>query len=540
MCCAALLLVQDAAAAKIESVPEGPQYAHTVRQGDTLIGIADALLVRPADWPGLQKINRIANPRRLVPGSTISIPVAWLKEETARGEVVAVAGNVTGADGQRLSPGRALEPGSIVRTGRDGFVMLRTPDGADMVLAPSSEAQVNRLSRYVNTEYFSTVMRMVSGRIEATVRKLGGPSRFEVQSEFAVAGVRGTRFRVGADAAGKRGQLEVLEGEVGFAGAAQGTQTVAVAAGFGSATDASGRALPPVPLLAAPAILAADLMQERLVTRFRFPALSGAVRYLASVANDEQLRQIIEEASFDTPEIKFANLADGEYFLRARAVDALGIEGRDVVVRFRLKARPEPPLTSAPAPGGKLRSTTADFSWAANPDAAQYRIQIAEDEAFSRVVQEAAPTDTGFTSKTLPFGEYHWRVRSVRGTTDLGPWGDPRRFSLRPPPRTPEPPEESGDGLVFNWSGEPGQTFLFQVATDPQFVRVLVERTSNETRMTLARPDQGTYFLRLRATDADGFVGPFTAPQRFTVINRVIDGGGANLSTGDGSPVRLQ
>ena len=41
-------------------------------------------------------------------------------------------------------------------------------------------------------------------------------------------------------------------------------------------------------------------------------------------------------------------------------------------------------------------------------------------------------------------------------------------------------------------------------------------------------------------TDADGFGGPFTAPQRFTVINRVIDSGGANLSTSDGSPVRLQ
>lgn len=537
---ASLCAAQSATAAKSQPVPEGPQYPHTVRAGDTLIGIAESLLVRPADWPGLQKINRIANPRRLVPGSIINIPVAWLKEEAARGEVVTVAGNVSGADGQRLAPGRTLEPGSLIRTGHDGYATLRTPDGAEVLITPSSEAQVSRLSRYVNTSFFSTVMRMLSGRIEATVKSLSGPSRFEVQSEFAIAGVRGTRFRVGADAPARRGQVEVLEGEVGFSGAAPGAQAVAVAAGFGSATDASGRALPPVPLLAAPAILPADLMQERLVTRFRFPVVAGAARYRASVASDEQFRQVIEEAFFDTPEIKFANLADGDYFLRARAVDALGIEGRDVTLRFRLKARPEPPLTSAPAPGGKLRATAADFSWAANPDAAQYRIQIAEDEAFTRIVQEAAPSGTEFTSRALPFGEYHWRVRSVRGAADPGPWGDPRRFSLRPPPSTPEPPQESGDGLVFNWSGEPGQTFLFQVATDPQFVRVVTERTTKETRMTLARPDQGTYYLRLRATDADGFVGPFTAPQRFTVINRVVDGGGANLSTGDGSPVRLQ
>ena len=35
--------------------------------------------------------------------------------------------------------------------------------------------------------------------------------------------------------------------------------------------------------------------------------------------------------------------------LRVRAVDARGIEGRDAVFEFRLKARPEPPIQSAPA-----------------------------------------------------------------------------------------------------------------------------------------------------------------------------------------------
>ena len=66
----------------------------SVRDGDTLIGLSDRYLAKPADWPRLQRLNRVADPKRLQPGSTIRIPVAWLREEVDRAEVLSVAGNV--------------------------------------------------------------------------------------------------------------------------------------------------------------------------------------------------------------------------------------------------------------------------------------------------------------------------------------------------------------------------------------------------------------------------------------------------------------
>ena len=550
---ALLLLLAGGVAAAQGAEPPMATFDLKVGAGDTLIGLSERYLEKPADWTRLQRLNKIANPKRLQPGSIVRIPLAWLREELASAEILSVAGAATGGDGGRLAAGARLAPGAVVRTDADGFVTLRTPDGSLIAVQPRSEARISSVGRFVNTDIFSTLVRMVSGRIEALVNKLNGASRFEVQTDLAVAGVRGTKFRVAAERDGAAGKssarTEVLEGTVGFAAggtsglSGPGSTAVVVAAGYGSITDENGKPRPATALLPAPEIEAAAALQERLVARFRFPPVSGAGRYQAQVASDREFRMGIGDAAFTTPEIKFADLPDGEYFLRARAVDGLGLEGNDAVFAFRVKARPEPPLTTLPAPGGKLRATTATFNWAANPQAATYRIQIAEDEAFTRVVQDESVAEVEFTSKALPFGEYFWRVRSVRGSgsaADPGPWGDSRKFNLRPPPKSPEPPEETGDGIAFNWSGEPGQRFLLQLARDALFTQVVEARELAEPKATIARPPQGTYYLRVRATDADGFFGPFTAPQRFVIINRVRDSGGANLTTGDGNPVRLQ
>ena len=546
-----ILTIFAIAQAHADAELSGRELELTVRNGDTLIALAEQYLSKPAEWSGLQRLNRVANPKRLVPGSTLRIPVEWLRENAESAEVLSVAGSASREGSASLTPGDRLPPGTILRTGADGFVTLRVPDGSLIAIQPKSEARLAGIGRYVNTDIFSTVLRMVSGRVEAVVDKLRGPSRFEVQTDLAVAGVRGTHFRVAAEAGARpRAQAEVLEGRVEFAGAsadarapATTTMSVALAAGFGSVTDDNGKPRAAVSLLAAPEIIAADGLQERLVTRFRFPAITGASNYRAQVARDKDFRQGIAEGIFPTAEIKFADLPDGDYFLRARAADALGLEGRDAILAFKLKARPEPPLASAPAQNGKLRATIAEFAWAANPEAGSYRIQLAEDEAFARIVQDEPVSAETFTSKVLPFGDYYWRIRSIKGTgaaADPGPWGDARKFTLRPPPKTPEPPEEKADGLAFSWSAEPGQTFVFQIARDPLFTNMFEARNLTEPQATIARPPQGSYYLRVRATDADGFVGPFTAPQRFTVINRVIDATGANLSTTDGQPVRLQ
>lgn len=81
LCSLAFLLLAAPAAA--EPSDPGPEWRYTLRPGDTLIGVSARYLARPADWPRVQRHNRIANPYRLVPGSVLRIPLAWLRHAPA-------------------------------------------------------------------------------------------------------------------------------------------------------------------------------------------------------------------------------------------------------------------------------------------------------------------------------------------------------------------------------------------------------------------------------------------------------------------------
>ena len=55
--------------------PLGDEVAHIVKEGDTLEGLARDYLAAPRQWQQLQARNKVADPRRLQPGSVIWIPV---------------------------------------------------------------------------------------------------------------------------------------------------------------------------------------------------------------------------------------------------------------------------------------------------------------------------------------------------------------------------------------------------------------------------------------------------------------------------------
>ena len=160
------------------------------------------------------------------------------------------------------------------------------------------------------------------------------------------------------------------------------------------------------------------------------------------------------------------------------------------------------------------------FTWASATEAANYHFQLARDERFARILDEVRATgETTYNVATLAPGEYYWRVASIRADGDHGPFGDAQRFALFPPPAKPDPPREDGDKLVFSWGAEPGQTFEFQVARVALFSEVVSNLRLVEPRVSLQRPGPGRYFMRVRAIDADGFVGPYTAAQSFELPN---------------------
>jgi len=504
-----LLLVAACLSLPVAAAPAVQYHTYRTAEGDSLIRIGEDLLRNPADWRRVQRVNRIANPRRIPVGTTIRIPLEMMRYDPVTARVTQVRGQVS-SRGVALGEGTAIRSGDQVETAEDGSTTIELADGSRLTLQPKSRMRVDTLGVLRGTQQQDASLTLSSGRVESRAAPQRGPAaRYRIVTPTAAVGVRGTQFRVGAGDDATR--AEVTEGAVAVDGA---QASVKLPAGYGVVAGPGG-VEKPIELLRAPAIAEGARLQERTLVRIPFAPIDGAGAYRAQVALDADFRAIVTQSVFKSNEAKFGDLADGDYHVRVRAIDAAGLEGRDADLAFRLKARPEPPFGSFPQHKGKLRADTVGFVWTKPAEAQRYAFQLATDETFATPLitrDDLTEPKLALTEKLAP-ADYVWRLRSIRADGDQGPWGDVQRFQLRPPPANPEPAKIDDKNLSFTWPAEPEQRFEFQLARDTAFTNLVESRTLHEASITLPKPEAGMYYMRVRATDPDGFVGPWTATQ---------------------------
>ncbi len=499
----------------IHTPAHSEELSYRVQQGDTLIGIGQRMLVKPSYWRQLMHLNNVADPYRMPIGSTLRIPVDWLEAEPRAAQVVAIAGQAQ-KNGGGLAPGDKVAAGSHLTTGEDGHVVLRLPDGSQLSLPARSSVRVDTLHGYRGMEGVDMGLGLEQGRVESQVVPQKGPAaRFRVDTPTAIIGVRGTHFRINADA--KVARTEVTEGVVGVSAEQRGTQRVGP--GYGLVVEAGDSTLPkPIPLLPPPATADLPNLFEEPLLRIPLPAMAGAEAFRLQVAAEgpnapvqlEVLQPVGEPA-------RLAGLADGTYRLTLRAVDSHGLEGEDAYHTFRLKARPEPPFLSNPAAGGKVIAGPLQFTWTEAPEAASYRFSLTNSEhPDAPPMSVEGLTSSGYQAE-LPPGSYQWRVASVRADGDTGPWSAPAQFEVRPPAAIPEPPTIGDNEIQFHWAGEEGQRFEYQLADNMDFSPLLAEGESSDPSVALPLPPSGSYWLRVRGVDPDGFVTPWSGAQKLVV-----------------------
>jgi hypothetical protein len=522
-------------------------HLYTTVRGDTVIGISRRLLTEPRRWPELARLNRLANANRIATGAALRIPLAWMRVDAAPALVQHVSGSVTVAGGA-ASVGQALPEGSQLSTGADGHLTVRLVDGTVLRLRPGSQLQLRESHRVRNADVLRSGARLNQGRVEveAAPAPAGRPG-FNIDTPQGVLGVRGTEFRVAADTAAGVSRGEVLGGVVAVQGRAgtPGANAAGerLAAGFGTVVDAAGQVAAPVPLLPRADLTSLPMLQERILMRFVLPTMTGAAAYRAQLATDSAFNRVLAELTSASPELRFAELPDGDYLLRVRGIDARGLEGQDSDHRFRLKARPEAPLPTAPAPRAVITSSSVELSWAGNPEAQSYRWRLV---AMPNVATPSAAPDfktplreqSGVRERRaelsgLAPGVYHWQLGSVRADGDAGPWGDARSFELRALPPVLPPPRISDGGVSFAWEALPGQSFDIQVARDAGFTSLVFEQRLAAPNVQIKLTESGRFYVRLRARDADGYVGPYNTPQFFELMNCVRDGVGGCVRAGE-------
>jgi hypothetical protein len=489
-------------------------YAYRAQPRDTLIGLGRRLLKEPARWHALQTRNGIRDPTRVPVGTVILIPRDWLRQSTEAATVAAVVGTASG-NGTALRAGDVLQPGAIIQTAAGGHVTLTLPDGSAITLNEASSVELERLQRYDGAGARDTQLKLRAGGLETRVKPQAPAGRFEIRSPVAISAVRGTEFRAAVDAATAHDRTEVIDGAVGVAGA---RAAVVVPAGFGTISDRGGGPRAPAPLLPPPDLSA---VPERLADEllwFAFPPVAGASAYRAQIARDGDFRAIVAERLAPAAEVAFASLPDGHYWLRVRSVDADGLEGTDGVRPFDRHRLPVAPQPTAPPGDETLTGVGAEFRWAGGADAVAWRFQLARDAGFGDLLVDRDRLSAPATRvDAVPRGSYIWRVSGVSAAGEAGPWSAPQRYRQKPLPAALAAPLVDARSVRFDWRGEPGQHFLLQIARDPAFRRIVDEQTVDAPAATVPRRRTGIYYARLRTTDADGYVGPFSPARQYVV-----------------------
>lgn len=513
-------------------------FDHRIEPGDTLIGLHRRLMRPEADWRVVQRLNRVADPRRLQPGRTLRIPVSFLQGEPVAAEVVHLHGSVTvrrgGGEPVPLTPTAALQEGDVVETGAQSSLSIRFVDGALTLVGPASRLQVARHRRLphaggaaASRPDADTRLQLQQGAAEAEVPVPGSPGearppRFELRTPVVNFGVRGTRFRARVDGQTTWGEVE--RGTVAFG-------SLLLAPGQG-ARAAPGVTPSPRALLPAPSSEGLPALLERVPLNWAWAEAPGATGWRAQIlapdanAPAPAIDRLLVEQRLTRPSLTVTDLPDGPYELRLRAIDAEGLEGRERRVPFVLKARPEPPLMLAPAAASEWTTPSVAFAWSRHPEGERYRIEIVavgDDGRETPVLARDDLVDTRL-DVPLPPGQYRWRLGTVRTGDDRGPWGDPQAFVRKPPPPPPpappaDPPRADRDGLQLRWSASalPGARYQVQVARDEAFGAPVADETLDATAWRLASPQPGTYHVRVRTIDTLGQAGPWGTAQTVEV-----------------------
>ncbi len=487
---------------------------------DTLIGLSQRVFTSAAAWREIARLNRLPDPNRIYPGQVLRVPLRLMRTSALPVQVTSTVGEVR-AGAMPIEAGAALVEGQSLQTGANASAVLVLADGSRLRVPPSTLAEVVASRAYANEAdaaqaasqgWFAGTLRMLRGSVEVLASKVRRVTPLEVTTPTAVVGVRGTEYRVHHDETQNVTRSEVLEGAVQLEPADRRAATE-LRGGYGAALGAQAGTSQPVALLAAPDLGTLPGLFERPLVRFALPAEQATLR--VQVAVDPDFDKIVDDQRVPPgTDVRIAELPDARWYLRARRLDGQGIEGYDATREFVLKARPEPPAFKAPRSGAKQQVGGVEFAWAPNLEAASVRLQVARDAAFQDLVLQRdglAGMDTRAEINTP--GSYFWRLASTRADGDRGPFGDARRFELRP---MPEPPKggvsADGKSLALAWSGRAEDTQHVELARDPDFREIVAQADLAAPEWVLPRPARGgTYYFRYRSVEADGWVGPYSA-----------------------------
>lgn len=410
---------------------KGPEFlTYSVQEGDTLLQIARDYLKDTSDWPQVQRVNQISDPRRIPIATELKMPRRLLRWDPVVFEVVYFSGAVEIA-GQPAAQGLRLGEGQAVVTQAGAYVTFASLAaggyGGRVSLPSNTNARLIRARRYRLGDTLYVDFGLDKGRGSVFSPSLDGEDELLLTTPRAVTAVRGTQFRVAFDPLADRSVTEVTEGVVSLA---LDDQEIAASQGFGVATVEGGFAEPEA-LLPTPKLVDAGAIQMDETLSFRLEPNAQAAAYRVQLARDADFLDVISGQIIAGETAVFEDLPNGRYFVRARAISQSGIEGfAENTTGFRRKR------LGVEAQAGQAQGVDGYlFKWLSVGDPkARFAFQLwrAEDRS-AMLVNETGLSEPAMTLTDLAPGVYGWRVAATVPDAEEGlltVWGPVKTLTI--------------------------------------------------------------------------------------------------------------
>jgi hypothetical protein len=221
--------------------------------------------------------------------------------------------------------------------------------------------------------------------------------------------------------------------------------------------------------------------------------------------------------------LEMTGMGDGTYYFQSLSIDDLGIEGLPLrPVEIKVRVNPQPPFIEFPADGAEYKKKTLTFKWLKVKDALRYHVQVAEDPGFNILIEDRKDIRSPeCIVRDLNFQRHWFRISSIVEDGYEGRWSDTLSFIVLPPPPAPpvEKPEVDPKEIFIRWRDlGKGIRYQFQMARDEGFKEIIVAKELEKPEITLQKPGEiGTYYVRTKGIDPDGYAGDFSLPQSFEV-----------------------
>lgn len=399
------------------------EWIYTVVKDDYLLGILNACCEPSLKPEFVAKLNHISNVNFLTPGQLIHIPVSFLKSKVTPITVLVASGDVRvkrfGQSAfERLRDSEVVSEGDLIKTGDKSVTRLKFEEDSVLLLQSNSLLSIQSSRKVIQSPAIKVRVKLLEGRAEIAANPKHEKNRsFEVQTPSAVAVVRGTEFRVNANDVFTA--EETLSGVVDFGVDAA---LVSVVKDYGSTAKQGQPPTPPSSLPNMPSLVGFKENIEYLPVELEIAPQQEVKEFVAQLATDEAFNTLVYEGVVPASGahknlLAFKALPDGQYFLKLRAKDKLGLEGRDANVSFNLDAYPYPPEPIIAENGLTGDERPKVFRWTALAEATGYVIEFAKDEAFNDVTLVRYVAYNQYAPmQSLPVGSQYWRVAAKSNT----------------------------------------------------------------------------------------------------------------------------